>query len=102
MIYQDYFRNSDFEDIWTILNGFYLEHEDLKPMYASLVEAIKTLPIEKKYSDSIIQMCLDHDNEILVKVRLTLRNGSSVEKLRLISRRGKIILMKKLSTSFTV
>ena len=67
MIYQDYFRNSDFEDIWTILSGFYLEHEDLKPMYASLVEAIKTLPIEEKYSDSTIQMCLDHDNEILVK-----------------------------------
>lgn len=67
MIYQDYFRNSDFEDIWTILNGFYLEHEDLKPMYASLVEVIKTLPIEEKYSDSTIQMCLDLDNEILVK-----------------------------------
>lgn len=46
MIYQDYFRNSDFEDIWVILNSFYLEHEDLKPMYASLVETIKTLPIE--------------------------------------------------------
>lgn len=70
MIYQDYFRNSDFEDIWIILNGFYLEHENLKPMYASLVEAIKTLPIEEKYSvysDSTIQMCLDSDNEILVK-----------------------------------
>lgn len=67
MIYQDYFRNSDFEDIWTILNGFYLEHEDLKTMYASLVEVIKTLPIEEKYSDSTIQMCLDLDNEILVK-----------------------------------
>lgn len=67
MIYQDYFRNSDFEDIWTILNGFYLEHEDLKPMYASLVETIKTLPIEDKYSDLTIQMCLDLENEILVK-----------------------------------
>lgn len=45
MIYQDYFRNSDFEDIWVILNGFYLEHEDIKPMYASLVNEIKALPI---------------------------------------------------------
>lgn len=67
MIYQDYFRNSDFEDIWVILNGFYLEHEDIKPMYASLVDEIKALPIEEKYSDSTIQMCLDLDNEILVK-----------------------------------
>lgn len=38
MTYQDYFRNSDFEDIWTILSGFYMEHEDLKPLYSSLVE----------------------------------------------------------------
>ncbi len=67
MIYQDYFRNSDFEDIWVILNGFYLEHEDMKPMYASLVDEIKALPIEDKYSDLTIQMCLDLDNEILVK-----------------------------------
>lgn len=67
MIYQDYFRNSEFENIWTILNGFYLEHEDMKPMYASLVDEIKTQPIEDKYSDSTIQMCLDLDNEILVK-----------------------------------
>lgn len=67
MIYQDYFRNSDFEDIWVILNGFYLEHEDIKPMYASLVDEIKALPIEEKYSDSTIQMCLDSYNEIMVK-----------------------------------
>lgn len=67
MIYQDYFRNSDFEDIWIILNGFYLEHEDLKPMYASLVEVIKSLPIEEKYSDSTIQIRLDSYNEIMVK-----------------------------------
>lgn len=67
MIYQDYFRNSDFEDIWVILNGFYLEHEDMKPMYASLVDEIKALPIEEKYSGSTIQMCFDLDNEILVK-----------------------------------
>lgn len=67
MIYQDYFRNSDFEDIWAILNGFYLEHEDLKPLYSSLVETIKTLPIESEYSKPTIQMSLDSDNEIVVK-----------------------------------
>lgn len=33
MTYQGYFRNSDFEDIWTILSGFYMEHEDMKPLY---------------------------------------------------------------------
>ena len=67
MTYQDYFRNSDFEDIWTILSGFYMEHEDLKPLYSSLVETIKSLPVMPEYSEPIIQMCLDSENEILVK-----------------------------------
>ncbi len=67
MTYQDYFRNSDFEDIWTILSGFYIEHEDLKPLYSSLVETIKSLPVKPEYSEPTIQMCLDSENEILVK-----------------------------------
>lgn len=67
MTYQDYFRNSDFEDIWTILSGFYMEHEDLKPLYSSLVENIKSLPVMPEYSEPTIQMCLDSENEILVK-----------------------------------
>lgn len=67
MTYQDYFRNSDFEDIWTILSGFYMEHEDLKPLYSSLVEIIKSLPVMPEYTGPKIQMCLDSENEILVK-----------------------------------
>lgn len=67
MTYQDYFRNSDFEDIWTILSGFYMEHEEMKPLYSSLVESIKSLPVMPEYSEPTIQMCLDSENEILVK-----------------------------------
>lgn len=55
MTYQDYFRNSDFEDIWTILSGFYMEHEDMKPLYSSLVETIKSLPVMPEYSEPTIQ-----------------------------------------------
>lgn len=66
MTYQDYFRNSDFEDIWTILSGFYMEHENLKPSYSSLVEAIKSLSVMPEYSEPTIQMCLDSENEIMV------------------------------------
>ena len=67
MIYQDYFRNSDFEDIWVVLNGFYLEHEGMKPLYSSLFETIKSLPVDPEYSSPVIQMRLDSDNEIMVK-----------------------------------
>lgn len=67
MTYQDYFRNSDFEDIWTILSGFYSEHEALELEYRSLVEAIKSLPVDSANSTTPIEMCLDSDNEIMVK-----------------------------------
>lgn len=66
MTYQDYFRNSNFEDIWTILSGFYLEHEALEPEYHSLVEAIKSLPVDSAHSTTPIKMCLGSDNEIMV------------------------------------
>lgn len=66
MTYQDYFRNSDFEDIWTILSGFYMEDEGLKPQYSSLVDAIKTLPIDSEHSRNTIKMRLDSYNEIVV------------------------------------
>lgn len=66
MTYQDYFRNSNFEDIWVILNGFYLENEGMKPLYSSLVETIKSLPIKPEYSTLTIQMRLGSDNEIMV------------------------------------
>lgn len=66
MTYQDYFRNSNFEDIWVILNGFYLENEGMKPLYSSLVETIKSLSIKPEYSTLTIQMRLDSDNEIMV------------------------------------
>lgn len=67
MTYQDYFRNSDFEDIWTVLSSFYVEHENLKPSYSSLIETIKSLPAKPEHSEPTIHMCLDSENEILIK-----------------------------------
>lgn len=66
MTYQDYFRNSDFEDIWTVLNGFYMEDEGLKPQYSSLVDEIRKLPLDSEHSEVPIQMRLDSENEIVV------------------------------------
>lgn len=66
MTYQDYFHQSNFEDIWTALSGFYGEDDGLKPEYQALVEQIKALPIEPKHSRSPIKMELDPNNEIMV------------------------------------
>lgn len=67
MTYQDYFRNSKFEDIWTILKEVYLEPDELKASYNALYETIKTMPILPEYSEETIKMVLDSDYNIKVE-----------------------------------
>lgn len=66
MTYQDYFKQTNFEDIWAILSGFYGEHDALKLEYEALVTEIKKLPILPEHSSSTIKMQLDPNNEIMV------------------------------------
>lgn len=66
MTYQDYFKQADFEDIWAVLSGFYLEDERLKPQYEKLVEEIKTMPVIESQSTEKIEMVLDCEYEIMV------------------------------------
>ncbi len=67
MTYQDYFRNSKFEDIWSILKEAYLEPDELKVSYRALYETIKTMPTLLEYSGETIKMGLDYDYNIKVK-----------------------------------
>lgn len=66
MTYQEYFRQSDFEDIWTILSGFYGENDSLKEEYEALVKQIILLPMSPEHSTTSIKMQLDPNNEIMV------------------------------------
>lgn len=66
MKYQEYFYKADFEEIWTILSGFYGEDERLKSAYEALIMEIKELPILPEHSSSTIKMQLDPNNEIMV------------------------------------
>ncbi len=67
MTYQDYFRNSTFEDIWAVLKDVHLEPDELKASYHALFETIKTMPVEPGYSEETIKMTLDSDLEIKVE-----------------------------------
>ena len=66
MTYQDFFKQADFEDIWAVLSGFYLEDERLKPQYEKLVEEIETMPVIESQSTEKIKMVLDCECEIMV------------------------------------
>lgn len=66
MTYQEYFKQTDFEEIWSILSGFYSESEEARPLYENLVKVISELPIDKVHCDEIIRVSLDCRNEIKV------------------------------------
>lgn len=66
MIYQEYFKQSDFEDIWSILNGFYAESTETKPLYEKLISEIVSLPIDEAHSCEKICLSFDCLNEIKV------------------------------------
>lgn len=66
MTYQEYFLYSNFNDIWAVLYQFYQEDARLKPLYASLVDTIKQLPIDNNQAKFTIKMRLDSYDEIIV------------------------------------
>ena len=68
MTYQEYFKQTNFEEIWAILSGFYAEPEDARPLYENLVNEIVALPIEQAHCDKTIKMSLDFQNEIKVEI----------------------------------
>ena len=67
MTYQEYFKQTNFEEIWAILSGFYAEPEEARPLYENLVNEIVALPIEQAHCDKTIKMSLDFQNEIKVE-----------------------------------
>jgi len=64
MTYQEYFKQSDFKDIWSVLSGYYKESEETRPLYQNLVKEIIGLPIDKAYCEETIKLKLDCHNEI--------------------------------------
>lgn len=56
MTYQEYFRQSKFEDIWNILSSTYEESTETKPLYEHLVETIVKLPILAEQSNKEIRL----------------------------------------------
>ena len=67
MTYQEYFKQTNFEEIWALLSGFYAEPEEARPLYENLVNEIVALPIEQAHCDKTIKMSLDFQNEIKVE-----------------------------------
>lgn len=64
MIYKDYFINSDFEDVWSVLQSYYREPDSTRNLYKTLFYTIRNLPIDVEHSVSPLKIEFDFDNMI--------------------------------------
>lgn len=66
MIYKDYFINSEFEDVWHILQIYYSEPESIKYLYKKLFYTIRNLPIDVEHSGTPLTIKSDFEGMIHV------------------------------------
>lgn len=67
MTYQDYFKQADFEEIWSNLSSIYKEPEEAKPLYGKLLMEIVSLPVDEEHSGETIEMWVDTNNEFNIE-----------------------------------
>lgn len=66
MRYQEYFKQSRFEDIWNVLHTTYKEPIETRDLYERLVKEIRLLPVVDQTPTEPIKVTLDAFNDILV------------------------------------
>ena len=64
MIYKDYFRNSQFEDVWHTLQTYYNEPEGVRNLYKTLFYTIRNLPVDEAHSSTALTVISDFEGKI--------------------------------------
>ncbi|MBD5207665.1 MAG: hypothetical protein HDS79_05285 [Bacteroidales bacterium] len=54
MKYQDYFKQSDFAEVWKTLHGIYQEPEETRPLYQAVYQAVCEMGHDNLHSDNTI------------------------------------------------
>lgn len=67
MTYQEYFKQADFEDIWYVLYFYYQEDSRLKPYYKALIDSIKELKADAKFSKERITLLYVKDKYVHIE-----------------------------------
>ena len=63
MIYKDYFTNSQFEDVWHILQTYYNEPEGVRNLYKTLFYTIRNLPVDEAHSGIPLTIISDFEGK---------------------------------------
>lgn len=66
MIYKEYFINSEFEDVWHMLQTCYDEPESVRNLYKTLFYTIRNLPVDDTRSDKPVKIEWDFEGMIHV------------------------------------
>lgn len=66
MKYQEYFQQADFLKVWTWLHEFYKEAIEAKPLYETVFNEIRTMPIDYSQSNKWIEIIVCRDNNVKV------------------------------------
>ena len=66
MIYKEYFINSEFEDVWHMLQTCYDEPESVRNLYKTLFNTIRNLPVDDTRSDKPVKIEWDFEGMIHV------------------------------------
>ena len=64
MIYKEYFINSQFEDVWHILQTYYNEPEGVRNLYKTLFYTIRNLPVDEAHSGTTLTVISDFEGKI--------------------------------------
>lgn len=64
MIYKDFFLQTSFDEVWSVLSNYYHEPQSLKKEYQKLYNTILTLPIDIAHSSETLKVVSDFENMV--------------------------------------
>lgn len=67
MKYQEYFKQSDFAEVWKTLYGIYQEPDETRPLYQTVYQAVREIEEDSSHSNKKIYVRLGSNGNVHIK-----------------------------------
>ena len=67
MKYQEYFKQSDFAEVWKTLYGIYQESDETRPLYQTVYQAVREIEEDRSHSNKKIYVRLGSNGNVHIK-----------------------------------
>ena len=67
MKYQEYFKQSDFAEVWKTLYGIYQEPDETRPLYQTVYQAVREIEEDSSHSNKKIYVRLGSNGNMHIK-----------------------------------